>query len=65
MSDYEQLKLLRIWEKDARRRAEMLEQHLKAVLEVAYTWKPDYASKMDLDTLAIAAVEVGFEASNA
>lgn len=39
------------WEADAQARAELLEQHLRAVLEVARTWQPDYATKMDLDTL--------------
>ena len=36
---------------DAQRRAELLEQHLRAVLEIARTWQPDYATKMDRDTL--------------
>ena len=36
---------------DAQRRAELLEQHLRAVLEIARTWRPDYATKMDRDTL--------------
>ena len=64
MTKYEELNLLRSWEADARERAELLAQHLKAVLEVAYTWQPDYATKMDMDTLAFAATEVGFEPSN-
>ncbi len=64
MTEYEELNLLRSWEADARKRAELLATHLKAVLEVAYTWQPDYATKMDMDTLAFAATEVGFEPSN-
>lgn len=65
MTEYEELNLLRSWEADARKRAELLATHLNAVLEVAYTWQPDYATKMDMDTLAFAATEVGFEPSNA
>ena len=42
------------WEADAQARAELLEQHLRAVLEVARTWQPDYATKMDMDTLRYA-----------
>lgn len=42
------------WEADAQARAELLEQHLRAVLEVAMTWKPDYATTMDRDTLRFA-----------
>lgn len=45
------IKMIQGWEADARRRAELLEQHLRAVLEVARTWQPDYATKMDRDTL--------------
>lgn len=39
------------WQRDAERRANLLEEHLRAVLEVARTWQPDYATKMDRDTL--------------
>ena len=45
------IKMIQGWEADAQRRAELLEQHLRAVLEVARTWQPDYATKMDRDTL--------------
>ena len=45
------IEMIRGWEVDAQRRAELLEQHLRAVLEVARTWQPDYATKMDRDTL--------------
>lgn len=45
------INMLRSWEADAQRRSELLEQHLRSVLEVAKTWQPDYATKMDRDTL--------------
>ena len=45
------IKMIQGWEVDAQRRAELLEQHLRAVLAVARTWQPDYATKMDRDTL--------------
>lgn len=45
------IQMLRGWEVDAQRRAELMEKHLRAVLEVARTWQPDYATKMDRDTL--------------
>ena len=48
------IEMLRSWEVDAKRRAELLEQHLRAVLEIARTWQPDYATKMDRDTLQYA-----------
>lgn len=48
------IKMIQGWEADAQRRAELLEQHLRAVLEVARTWQPDYATKMDCDTLQYA-----------
>lgn len=46
--------LLHSWESDAKARASLLEQHLRAVLEVALTWQPAYATKMDRDTLQYA-----------
>ena len=45
------IEMLRSWEVDAQRRADLLQQHLRAVLEIARTWQPDYATKMDRDTL--------------
>lgn len=48
------IKMIQGWEVDAQRRAELLEQHLRAVLEVARTWQPGYATKMDRDTLQYA-----------
>jgi len=46
--------LLHSWEADAKARAGLLEQHLRAVLEVARVWQPDYATEMDRDTLRYA-----------
>ena len=48
------IKMIQEWEADAQRRAELLEQHLRAVLEVARTWQPHYATQMDRDTLQYA-----------
>ena len=45
------IEMPRSWEVDAQRRADLLQQHLRAVLEIARTWQPDYATKMDRDTL--------------
>jgi len=50
--------MLRSWEIDATRRVDILEQHLLSVLEIARTWQPDYATKMDRDTLDMASAEV-------
>ena len=46
--------LLHSWEAEAKARAGLLEQHLRAVLEVARVWQPDYATEMDRDTLRYA-----------
>ena len=51
--------MLKSWESDANRRADRLAQHLRNVLEIARTWQPDYATKMDRDTLDLAAAEAG------
>ena len=51
------IEMLKSWESDANRRADRLAQHLRNVLEIARTWQPDYATKMDRDTLDIAAAE--------
>ena len=51
--------MLKSWESDANRRADRLAQHLRNVLEIARTWRPDYATKMDRDTLDFAAAEAG------
>lgn len=43
---------------------ERLRAHLSNTLEIAYTWQPDYATKMDRDTLQLAAQEIGYEPLN-
>ena len=48
------IEMLRIWEAESSARATLLEQHLRAVLEIANTWQPDYASVMDRNTLKYA-----------
>lgn len=48
------IEMLRSWEAESSARAALLEQHLSAVLEIANTWQPDYASVMDRDTLKYA-----------
>lgn len=53
------VEMLKSWEADAQARSELLEQHLRNVLEIARTWQPTYATKMDRDTLDMAAAEVG------
>jgi len=47
------------WAVEDRRRAELLADHLRQVLEVARTWQPGYATAMDRKTLELAANEVG------
>jgi hypothetical protein len=42
------------WQVSDMIRAEILEKHLRNVLEIARTWQPDYATKMDIDTLQFA-----------
>lgn len=56
--------MLRSWEVDASVRADRLAQHLRNVLEIARTWQPGYATKMDRDTLDLAAAEVGQKTPN-
>ena len=53
----ETLDLTQSFKDDAQSQADILAQHLRLVLEVARTWRPDYATKMDDDTLANAAAE--------
>ena len=48
------IEMLRSWEAESSARVTLLEQHLSAVLEIADTWQPDYASAMDRDTLKYA-----------
>lgn len=54
----EVIKMIQGWEADAQERCERLEKHLANVLEIARTWQPDYATKMDRDTLDLAAVAI-------
>lgn len=53
------LDLFQSWHDDDRRRIEQLEQHLRAVIELARTWQPDYATTMDRSTLRFARECVG------
>lgn len=53
--------MLRGWLVEADSSNEILKKHLCAVLEIAHTWEPDYATKMDKETLSIAAETVGHE----
>lgn len=46
--------MMQSWESDATARAELLEQHLRYVLEIARTWQPDYANPVDIATLNMA-----------
>lgn len=55
------VEMLKSWEVDASVYADRLRQHLRNVLEIARTWQPDYATKMDRDTLAYAAEEIDGE----
>lgn len=43
--------MIRSWEADAQVKADSLAAHLRRVLEIADTWRPDYATKMDRDTI--------------
>lgn len=53
--------MLKSWLVEADASNERLKKHLHRALEIAYTWQPVYATKMDLDTLAHAATDSGFE----
>lgn len=55
--------MLQSWLADADSRIELLSQHLRAVLEVAHTWQPDYATVMDRKTLRLAAETCDYEAA--
>lgn len=50
--------MLRSWNSDANLRADRLANHLRQVIEIARTWQPDYATKMDRDTLDLAAADI-------
>lgn len=47
-----EIDMLRDWEHAASARSEALATHLRYVIEIACTWQPDYATKMDLDAIA-------------
>lgn len=51
--------ILHDWLSDADVLADRLRAHLRAVLEIAHTWRPPYATVMDLQTLALAEKEAG------
>jgi hypothetical protein len=53
--------LLRDWLSEADAVNDILKAHLGRVLEIAYTWQPSYATKMDRDTLTLAAKSIGYE----
>lgn len=53
--------MLKGWLVDADAVNDILKKHLGSVLEIAYTWQPNYATKMDRDTLTLAAKSIGYE----
>lgn len=53
--------MLKGWLVEADAVNDILKKHLGNVLEIAYTWQPGYATKMDRDTLTIAAKSIGYE----
>lgn len=46
------INMLMSWEADANRRADILADHLRWVIEIARTWQPDYATDRDLADIA-------------
>lgn len=56
--------MLKSWLVEADASNDRLKKHLSNTLEIAYTWQPNYATKMDRDTLALAAGAIGFEPPN-
>jgi hypothetical protein len=56
--------MLKSWLVEADASNEQLKKHLSNVLEIAHTWQPGYATKMDRDTLALAAQSIGYEPPN-
>lgn len=56
--------MLKSWLVEADVSNERLKKHLGNVLEIAHTWQPGYATKMDRDTLALAAQAIGYEPPN-
>ena len=57
--------MLKSWLVEADASNDRLRNHLSNTLEIAYTWQPGYATKMDRDTLALAAQAIGYEQPNA
>jgi len=53
--------MLKSWLVEADASNDRLKKHLHNTLEIAYTWQPDYATKMDRDTLEIAAKAIAYE----
>jgi hypothetical protein len=53
--------MLKDWLSEADAVNDILKKHLGRVLEIAYTWQPSYATKMDRDTLTLAAKSIGYE----
>ena len=51
--------MLRSWLSEADISNNALKAHLRRVLEIADTWRPDYATKMDRDTLQHAKEAIG------
>lgn len=56
--------MLQSWLAEADASNDRLKKHLSNTLEIAYTWQPGYATKMDRDTLALAAQAIGYEPPN-
>lgn len=57
--------MLKSWLVEADASNDRLRTHLNNTLEIAYTWQPGYATKIDRDTLALAAQAIGYEPPNA
>ena len=53
--------MLKSWLVEADASNDRLKKNLSSVLEIAYTWQPNYATKMDRDTLTLAAKSIGYE----
>jgi hypothetical protein len=53
--------MLKSWLAEADASNDRLKKHLSSTLEIAYTWQPSYATKMDLETLSIASDAIGYE----
>ena len=53
--------MLKSWLVEADASNDRLKKNLSSVLEIAYTWQPNYATTMDRDTLTLAAKSIGYE----